>query len=171
MHLSNLAGADIAELMRKARELMEFCLESSVTEGLDTSNLEREDICMVYARILRRQDEHYGSDINKSMYNSTTSELFFLRKARKLTGRTTTTHLIYFAQPLTWITLASEYSVKSEPTLAVNMYDEAIKLMQKGGRKKVMESSFLLDVASEYAKFQEYSTAISYAQGAWMENR
>lgn len=29
----------------------------------------------------------------------------------------------------------------------------------------------LLDVASEYAKFQEYTTAIQYAQGAWMKNR
>jgi len=171
LHLSNLANADAGELMRKAREMAEYCLESSATDQLDTSNLSRDDVCMLYARVLKRQDDHYGADTNKSMYNSTMSEIFFSRKARKLTGRTASTHLIYFSQPLTWLTLASEYSVKSEPTISVNMYDEVITLMKKSGKKKTLDSSFLLDVASEYAKFQEYSTAISYAQGAWMENR
>jgi tetratricopeptide (TPR) repeat protein len=139
LHLANLSNADVGELTRKARELMEYCLESSVTDQMDMSHLSREDVCMVYARILAKQDEHYSGETNKSMLSSTMSEIFFLRKERKLTGRTASTHLIYFKSPLTWINLASEYSVKSEPTLAVNMYDEAITLMKKSGKKKPLE--------------------------------
>jgi tetratricopeptide (TPR) repeat protein len=67
LHLANLSNADVGELMRKARELMEYCLESWVSDQLDTSNLSRDDVCMVYARILQKQDEHYGGDMNKSM--------------------------------------------------------------------------------------------------------
>jgi len=52
----------------------------------------------------------------------------------------------------------------------VDMYDECIRLM-KLTRNPTLSISFLLDIASQYAMFQEFDTAITYAQGAWMMDR
>lgn len=66
--------------------------------------------------------------------------------------------------------MAQEYASQDEPTLSVNMYDECIQLMKKSS-KPSLSTEFLLDIATQYAKFQENETAVEYAQGAWMENR
>lgn len=42
----------------------------------------------------------------------------------------------------------------------------SITLLKKTPRP-TMSYGFLLDISQQYAKFQDYETAISYAQGAW----
>ena len=167
LHMSNLGNAPVAELLQKAIEMVQFILEAPSS---DLSRLVREDVCMLYARLLQKQDSTYNVSNNTPFINATMSELFYIRKAKKLTGRVATTYSMYFKQPATWETLAAEYAQKGEPTLSVNCYDECISLLRKSSQP-AMTAKFLLDVSEQYAKFQEYDTAVEYAQGAWMENR
>ena len=64
--------------------MMKYIMENY---GVDKSNLSREDVCLLYARILVAQDKYYNLSANVQLVNATMSELFFLRKAKKLTGR------------------------------------------------------------------------------------
>ncbi|GMH76743.1 hypothetical protein TL16_g07183 [Triparma laevis f. inornata] len=167
LHLSNLDNAKVSDLLSKSVEMMKYILENF---NIDLSNLDKSDCCLLYARILQAQDRNYnGSSGNVQLINATMSELFYIRKAKKLTGRLTS-HVLYFKQPIVWSTMAQEYASQDEPTLSVNMYDECIQLMKKSS-KPSLSTEFLLDIATQYAKFQENETAVEYAQGAWMENR
>ena len=156
----------MADLLSKCVEMMKYIMENF---GIDMSGLEKDDVCLLYARILQAQDRNYNASFNIQLINATMSELFYLRKAKKLTGRLTS-HVMYFKQPIVWETMAKEYAEKGEPTLSVNMYDECIQLLKKSA-KPSLTTQFLLDIATQYAKFQENETAVEYAQGAWMENR
>ena len=166
LHMSNLDKAPSTDLITKSVEMVRFILENP---DADMSKLDKEEVCLLYARILVAQDRNYGNSVNSQMIGSAMNEFFFMRKKRKLTGRMTS-YVMYFKQPIVWETLAKEFADKGEPTLSVNMYDECITLMKKSS-KPSLTTSFLLDVASQYAKFQENETAVEYAQGAWMENR
>ena len=92
--------------------------------------------------------------------------MFYIRKSKKLTGNVNS-HVSYFKQVEVWRTFAKEFNARNEPTLAVDMFDVGILLLKKT-QGPTMSYAFLLEIATTYAKFQDYSTAISYAQGAWV---
>ncbi|GMI51058.1 hypothetical protein TeGR_g13257 [Tetraparma gracilis] len=160
-HLSSLRGSPRQILLGKAVEMLQFILESQP----DESNLDREQLCLLYARVLTKQDEANKTDYNNQMVQATLSEVFYLRKAKKLTGKIQS-HVQYFKQVNVWREFAEAFGGGGEPTIACDMFDMSITLLKKTPRP-TMSYGFLLDISQQYAKFQDYETAISYAQGAW----
>jgi len=165
VHMSGLANAPKVALLNKAKEMVDLIYSSSP----DASNLNREHVCILYFRMNTKMQ---GFDDGKnSIINGAQQEVFSLRKSRKVKGYNKfTSYLAWKQQPHVFKILAEEFADCNEPTLSVDMYDECIRLMQLS-RKPTLSISFLLDIATQYSLFQEFDTAITYAQGAWMMDR
>ena len=153
-------------MLMKALEMIELIMETPA----DLSNLNQEHVCIVYFRLLTKIGKE--PDVrNNSIINGAMAEVFGLRKKKKLKGEAKfTSYAQWRVQPTVWKALAEEFALLNEPTLSVDMYDECIRLL-KSTKNPTLRMEFLLDVASQYAKFQEFDTAITYAQGAWMMDR
>lgn len=71
----------VSDLLSKSVEMMKYILENF---NIDLSNLDKSDCCLLYARILQAQDRNYNGSGNVQLINATMSELFYIRKAKKV---------------------------------------------------------------------------------------